>query len=55
MEGTYYLATVHRAENTDDLRRLTAIVEAFEQQARAARVILPPHPRTKAALEHSGR
>lgn len=42
---TYYLATVHRAENTDNPQRLTAILEAFRQINET--VLFPLHPRTK--------
>ncbi len=46
--GSYYLATIHRAENTDDLDRLRGI---FEGLGRAPRpVILPVHPRTRQVL-----
>ena len=44
---SYYLATVHRAENTDDALRLSQIVEAFNEIAsKDCPVILPLHPRT---------
>jgi len=47
----YYLATVHRAENTDDPKRLSGIFEAFNKIAtKECPLILPLHPRTKAAL-----
>ncbi len=46
--GGYLLATVHRPENTDDPERLAAIVEALS--ATAEPVVLPLHPRTRAAL-----
>lgn len=50
---SYYLATVHRAENTDDSRRLKGIVEAFNEIASAdCPVILPLHPRTIARVEN---
>lgn len=49
-EGQYILATVHRAENTDDLRRLTAVVDGLSEAGRQGTVILPLHPRTRAAL-----
>ncbi len=45
----YYLATVHRAENTDDKQRLQAIFDAFSQADK--KVILPLHPRTQKLLE----
>ncbi len=48
---SYYLATVHRAENTDDPARLAGICEAFGQIDRP--IILPLHPRTKKTLGES--
>jgi UDP-GlcNAc3NAcA epimerase len=46
----YFLATIHRAENTDDRDRLTAIVKCLELVGREVPIVLPLHPRTKAAL-----
>ncbi|MEW4281678.1 non-hydrolyzing UDP-N-acetylglucosamine 2-epimerase [Priestia megaterium] len=46
----YYLATVHRAENTDNPQRLTAILEAFRQINET--VLFPLHPRTKNKIKH---
>jgi UDP-GlcNAc3NAcA epimerase len=43
----YVLATVHRAENTDDLGRLRAIFEGLERVADSSPVIMPLHPRAK--------
>ena len=45
----YFLATVHRAANTDDPQALAGIVEALGDLRDA--VVLPLHPRTKAALQ----
>ena len=54
----YALATVHRAENTDDSYRLKAIFEALEKiSSEGIRVVLPLHPRTRKlydALRFSG-
>ena len=47
----YLLATVHRAENTDDPERLSGIVEAF---CEAGNVVFPCHPRTKKLLNQFG-
>lgn len=44
----FVLATIHRAENTDDGERLTSIVEAIAGLGR--RVVFPVHPRTRDAL-----
>ena len=46
----FYLATLHRAENTDDPDRLRRIVAALDQVDHP--VILPLHPRTKERMEH---
>jgi UDP-GlcNAc3NAcA epimerase len=46
--GDYYLATVHRPASTDDAAKLRSILEAFGRLD--ASVMLPLHPRTKAAL-----
>lgn len=51
--GEYYLATVHRAENTDDLVQLERIVSAL--RALDLPVVLPLHPRTRKALEAANR
>jgi len=54
-DPSFVLATLHRAENTDDSERLTAIVNALNAIHRAlAPVVLPLHPRTRAAIERTG-
>jgi UDP-GlcNAc3NAcA epimerase len=53
-KGNYILATVHRAENTDDPARLSAIMDALVQVGRSRPVVLPLHPRTRAALDAAG-
>ncbi|MGE0625216.1 MAG: non-hydrolyzing UDP-N-acetylglucosamine 2-epimerase [Pseudomonadales bacterium] len=50
----YTLATIHRAENTDDETRLKAIVKALGAIAAESMVVLPLHPRTKASLAGKG-
>lgn len=50
----YYLATIHRAENTDNPSRLESIITALEQIAAKVPIILPVHPRTRAYLRSSG-
>ena len=52
--GAYVLATIHRAENTDETARLQAIFEGLSTVADELPVVLPLHPRTRAALERSG-
>jgi UDP-GlcNAc3NAcA epimerase len=51
---SYVLATIHRAENTDDPRRLAAIVDGIEEVAGSTPVVFPIHPRTEAALGKLG-
>jgi len=47
----YALATVHRAENTDDPKRLTGIFQGLAKLAQEGpRVVVPLHPRTRKAL-----
>jgi UDP-N-acetylglucosamine 2-epimerase len=50
----YYLATLHRAENTDDPRKLKSILKALDEIADSSPVILPLHPRTKRMMETHG-
>lgn len=53
--GAYCLATIHRAENTDDPGRLATIVEALSAFAADVPVVLPLHPRTRGVLAKAGR
>ncbi|MCP4895428.1 MAG: UDP-N-acetylglucosamine 2-epimerase (non-hydrolyzing) [bacterium] len=48
--GSYCLATVHRAENTDNPTRLSSVFSALGELSRERTVILPLHPRTSEAL-----
>jgi UDP-N-acetylglucosamine 2-epimerase len=51
----YTLATIHRAENTDNPERLGAIFEGLERIAQEGLpVILPLHPRTQKRLREIG-
>jgi UDP-GlcNAc3NAcA epimerase len=51
----FALATIHRAENTDDSKRLAALIEALEQIASGlCPVVLPLHPRTRKVLDQQG-
>jgi len=47
----YYLATLHRAENTDDPKVLKSILKALNEIGRDTSVILPLHPRTKKVIK----
>jgi UDP-GlcNAc3NAcA epimerase len=49
--GQYALVTIHRAENTDDLQRLTSIFRGLNRVAETGLpIIVPLHPRTKKCL-----
>ena len=50
--GAYYLATVHRAENTDEASHLDRIFRVFEALDRP--VALPLHPRTEKRVTELG-
>lgn len=50
----YYLATIHRAENTDDPLRISHICQALIELTQLAPVVLPLHPRTRATLAKLG-
>jgi UDP-GlcNAc3NAcA epimerase len=53
-EDGFALATVHRAENTDDPARLRAIIRALERIAAGlCRVLWPVHPRTRKRIEET--
>jgi UDP-GlcNAc3NAcA epimerase len=47
--GAYYLATVHRAGNTDDAARLADILKGLQRLDEP--VVFPMHPRTRKAVE----
>lgn len=48
-EGSYILATPHRAETTDDEQHLRAVIEAFNCADKE--IIFPVHPRTRRIIE----
>ncbi|MGB8982026.1 MAG: UDP-N-acetylglucosamine 2-epimerase (non-hydrolyzing) [Anaerolineales bacterium] len=51
-KGTYALATVHRAANTDDPARMAAILQSLGSLSK--RVIFPVHPRTRKMIGETG-
>lgn len=52
--GGFALATCHRAENTDDPRRLESILTALAEIGGQVPVILPLHPRTHKLVRDHG-
>ncbi|MGA4577384.1 non-hydrolyzing UDP-N-acetylglucosamine 2-epimerase [Limisphaera sp. VF-2] len=51
---SYFLVTVHRAENTDEPTRLAGIWSALTELARERPVLFPVHPRTRKVLTRLG-
>ncbi len=54
VEGQFALATCHRAENTDDVQRLSGILEALSAIAQQLPTVLPLHPRTNKLINEFG-
>jgi UDP-GlcNAc3NAcA epimerase len=46
----FYLATIHRQENTDDEKNLGKIFSALSELSKEKMVVLPLHPRTRKCL-----
>lgn len=53
-EGRYILATIHRAENTDNLDRLRTILNELVIISENYPVVFPMHPRTLAVIKDNG-
>lgn len=51
-EKEYILATIHRAENTNNIHRLTNIVEALSESGE--KIVLPLHPRSQKYIKDYG-
>ena len=49
--GEYALATIHRAENTDDPQRLGRLMAALREISGRMPVLFPVHPRTRGKLQ----
>ena len=54
IDGPYVLVTVHRPANTDDPRGLASLMRALISISKAAPVVFPIHPRTRARLDKAG-
>jgi len=44
--NNYFLCTIHRAENTNEVGRLSSIINALNELNKQYKVIVPLHPRT---------
>jgi UDP-GlcNAc3NAcA epimerase len=50
----FAVCTLHRAENTDDPKRLAALLAFLEKHADGRTIVFPVHPRTRKVLAASG-
>ena len=50
----YAVATVHRAENTDDHSALEKVCTWLSARAKQQKIVMPIHPRTRNALHRTG-
>ena len=53
-DGAFAVATIHRAENTDDPEILSQILDYLRDHAASEPIVLPLHPRTRHAVERAG-
>ncbi len=51
VNGEYILCTIHRNNNTDEPKRLSAIFKALLRLSKEKGIIIPLHPRTKKLLD----
>lgn len=52
--GNYAVATIHRAENTDDPARFARVMAWLEAAAGDRKVVMPVHPRTRKLMTERG-
>jgi UDP-GlcNAc3NAcA epimerase len=50
----FIVATIHRAENTDDSARLTSLFDGLQRVGKELPVLIPLHPRTRKLMEAFG-
>jgi UDP-GlcNAc3NAcA epimerase len=48
---TYAVATIHRAENTDDPERFARVLDWLSREARKTPIVMPVHPRTRKLID----
>jgi len=53
-DGNYILATIHRAENTNNVDKLKEIFKALDAINNEVKVVIPLHPRTAGILKSNG-
>lgn len=52
INSNFILCTIHRAENTNDAKRLIDIFEALNEISSKVKIVLPIHPRTKNVIKN---
>ncbi len=52
--SNFLICTLHREENTNDARRLRELVAGLNELGETHKIVMPLHPRTKAALIKEG-
>ena len=54
--GEYFVATVHRAENVDDKKRMRGIIKGLEKVCKSFgfELVYPVHPRARGRLKEAG-
>lgn len=50
----YAVATIHRAENTDDPERFARVIQWLSDRAQETPIVMAVHPRTRKLMEKSG-
>jgi UDP-GlcNAc3NAcA epimerase len=53
-DQSYVLATIHRAENTDEPTRLRAVIDKLVAESKSRLVVMPTHPRTRQIIDRLG-
>ena len=53
-DGAFAVATVHRAENTDDSAALAQVIDYLREHSSRSPIVFPMHPRTRRALDGTG-
>ncbi|MEM2955975.1 MAG: UDP-N-acetylglucosamine 2-epimerase (non-hydrolyzing) [Candidatus Pacearchaeota archaeon] len=53
-KDNFILVTLHRAENTNDTKKLKSIIDAFNIIAEEIDVVFPIHPRTSKIIKENG-
>lgn len=53
-KGEFIVCTIHRQENTDNIKNLQQLIEGLNEINKSKRVIFPMHPRTRNIIAQNG-